>query len=163
MVTLMRRWSAAALLAAGGAVLISFNADSLFRRGLDFGELASLNRELDETSRMDRELECRRELVMRRYVAKEQAVRELLAGRLTLLQTAARFRDVEESLPVTWGPPRRASSGPAEAERLCRDVMAWAHGWVEENLPAQAAEVAACLEAELQQHRSPDGAVYLPD
>ena len=89
-------------------------------------------------------------------------MRDLLAGRLTLPQAAARFRDAEKEHPFTWPPPS-AATGPAEGERLCRVVMDQANFWVETNLPSQAAAVAARLEAELERHRDPDGTVRLPD
>jgi hypothetical protein len=81
---------------------------------------------------------------------------------MTLLQAAAQFRDVEMSLPVPWA-PRIAATGSAEEERLCRTVIAMARGWMEEHVPAAAADMTARLEAELEQHRGPDGTVRLPD
>jgi hypothetical protein len=159
MLALWRRWSAAVLLTAVGAGLVYIGADLLSRLGRDFGELAALQRRLDESARRDEELDGHREVYLRRIVVKEQAVGELLAGRLTLPQAAARFRDVEEALPVTWGPPCCAASGSAEGERWCREVMAWVQTQHGEDLPA----LAARLEADLRRHRGTDGTVRLPD
>jgi hypothetical protein len=86
----------------------------------------------------------------------------MLAERMTLAVAAARFRVIEKEWPVTWSPPRPAGV-PGEGERLCRDVITRANAWVAENLPAEAASVAARLEAELRQLRGPDGAVRLAD
>ncbi|MCI0642311.1 MAG: hypothetical protein L0Y72_26745 [Gemmataceae bacterium] len=150
-----------AVLIAVGAGLIYFGAEIVSRRQFSDDHPAGLRR--DETDQMGKELESRREILMGRAVAKQQAVRHLLAGRLTLLEAAAQFRDAERTMPITWGPPRPDSGGPAEGERFCRDVVLSAHYWLEENLPAQAAHVTARLEAELQQLRGPDGIVHLPD
>ena len=60
-------------------------------------------------------MERRRQIYLQRSVVKDQAVQDLLAGRLTLLQAAAQFRDVEKEQPVTWLPPN-AATGPAEGE-----------------------------------------------
>jgi hypothetical protein len=116
----------------------------------------------DESPPTEEELERRRQVFLRREAAKHQAAMDLLAGRLTLLQAAAGFRDVEEALPVTWA-PRRAAPGPAGAERLCRLVMDRANAWMERNRPGRAAGVAARLEAELERRRRPDGTIRLPD
>jgi hypothetical protein len=159
MLTLWRRWSAAVVFTAVGAGLMYFSAAILPRLGLDFGELAALQRQLDEVGRVDEELDHHRGIVLRRIVAKQQVVGELQAGRLTLLQAAARFRDLEEALPVTRGWPPRATSGPAEGERWCREVMAWAQTQHGEYLP----DLAARLEADLRRHRGTDGTVRLPD
>src|SRR5688572_30713353 len=56
----------------------------------------------DDIERTDEELEHRRQVLLRRYAAKEQAVRELVAGCLTLLETAARFREAEQAVPAAW-------------------------------------------------------------
>ncbi|HKB39038.1 MAG TPA: hypothetical protein VKD72_21540 [Gemmataceae bacterium] len=42
-------------------------------------------------------------------------------------------------------------------------VISMARGWMLENVPAQAAAETARLEAELEQHRGPDGTIRLPD
>ncbi|HKB02943.1 MAG TPA: hypothetical protein VKD90_12030 [Gemmataceae bacterium] len=116
----------------------------------------------DDNSPTGKDLDRRTQIYLHRITVKERAVRDLLAARLTLLQAAARFRDVEEEHPIT-GKPHCAASAPADGERWCRRVMEQAIGWVAANLPAQAADVAARLEAELEQHREPDGTIRLPD
>ena len=159
MLALWRRWSAAVLLTAVGAGLLYFSAALLSRLGLDFGELAALQRQQDESDRVGDELDYHLGVVVRLSVAKQQVVGELVAGRLTLPQAAARFRDLEEAVPVTWGRPRRAACSPADGERWCREVMARAETEYGEDLP----ELAARLEADLRRHRGPDGTVRLPD
>jgi hypothetical protein len=156
-----RQWLVSGPLIAVAVGLTYFGVRIDSRLGMRIGEPGTPEPTLDENLRTE-ELERRRQLLLRRYVAKEQAVRELLAGRLTLLQAAARFRDAEAAVPVGWGPPC-TDSGPTKGKRLCWDVITWARGWLAENQPAQATEVITRLEAELQQHRAEYGVVELPE
>jgi hypothetical protein len=157
-----RRWLFTIWLIAVVAGLGYFGAVIASRLELGIGEPRTPEPALDQYRRTE-ELERRRQLILRRYLVKEQAVRELLAGRLTLLQAAARFRNAEMAVPVDWGPPRPDGSGPAERERLCRNVRVWARHWLEEHQPEKVVEVTARLEAELQQHRAEYGVVELPN
>ena len=157
-----RPLAAASVLLAGAAGLFYFGADVAPRAGPG-GNAPPTTQDLrDESSPTEEELERRRQIFLDREAAKHQAAMDLLAGRLTLLQAAAGFRDLEEALPVTWA-PRGAAPGPAEAERLCRVVMERANRWMERTLPGRAADVAARLEAELERQRQPDGTLRLPD
>jgi hypothetical protein len=156
------RLSVPALLIAGAAGLIYFGADKAPGLALDGNSPSSVQSYLDKGSLSDAEMERRQQIYHQRIVIKDRAVRDLLAGRLTLVQAAAQFRDVEKEHPVTWW-PRNAATDAAEGERLCRVVMEKANGWVKASLPSQAAAVAALLEAELERHRGPDGTVCLPD
>jgi len=54
------------------------------------------------------------------------------------------------------------AAGAGKDERVCRNVMVRAIGWVAEKLPEATAQVAERLEAELEQLRGPDGVVRLP-
>jgi hypothetical protein len=151
-----------ALLCAGVAGLACYAAGMHSRLAPRSGGLSILPRELDKCRQTDAELERRCQVFMRRGAAKDQAVRAMLAGRLTLGQAAARFRAIEREQPVTQC-PARAANGPEDGERLCRDIIDRARHWVAENLPAEAASVAARLEAELEQLRRLDGAIRLPE
>jgi hypothetical protein len=156
------RLSVPALLMAGAAGLIYFGADKAPRRALVGNTPSSVQSYPDEGSLSDAEMERRQQIYLQRIVIKDRAVRDLLAGRLTLVQAAAQFRDVEKEHPVTWW-PRNTEPSPTEGERLCRMVMEKANGWVKATLPSQATAMAARLEAELEHHRGPDGTVCLPD
>ena len=158
----IRPLAAASLLLAGAAGLFYYGADLVPRAEPD-GNAPSTRQDLrEESSPTEEELERRRHIFLRREAVKHQVAMELLAGRLTLLQAAAGFRDLDKALPVTWA-PRGAARGPAGAERLCRVVMGRANRWMERNRPGQAADVAAGLEAELERQRQPDGTIRLPD
>ena len=129
--------------------------------GPRFSEPSILRLNTEEGAESDAELERRRQVYQDRIATKQHVVRELVAGRLTLSQAAARFRAIDMELPLTWGPPRPAA-GAGEDERVCRNVMVRAIGWVAEKLPEATAQVAERLEAELEQLRGPDGVVRLP-
>ena len=154
-----RRWSFVLLLGVGAAGFACYGVRS--RMGPGFSDQSEFPRALADRGPNDAELERRRQISMRRSAAKETAVRELLARRLTLGQAAICFRNAEEELPITGAPPR-ITDGPDEDERLCRQIMDRARGWVAEYLPEATALVVARLEAELQQLRGPDGVVRVP-
>src|SRR5947209_9132056 len=73
------------------------------------------------------ELERQNEQAVRRVVAKEGAVQDLLDGRLTLWQAAARFRVLDGTAPAS---ARREAARRfpdiSEEERCCRLAIAWA-------------------------------------
>jgi hypothetical protein len=158
----LRSLSVAALLIAGAAGLVYFGADTGSPRDSDSNSPSIAECLLGDKSPTDEETERRQQILLQRCAVKARAVQKLLGGQLTLLEAAAQFRDVEEALPVTWA-PHITATGPADGERLCRRVIAMAKGWMLENVPAQAAAETARLEAELEQHRGPDGTVRLPD
>jgi hypothetical protein len=158
----LRLLVAPALLVALAAGLFCLAPQAFRPLGLDFGDLPALHRRLDESRRRGEELERRRKAVLRRIAAKERVVAELVAGRLTLRQATARFRDLKGELHDVPPPPGLAWGGSA-GEWHCREVMGWADGWLAEHAPARAAAVAARLEAELRRHRDPTGTVRLPD
>jgi hypothetical protein len=159
MLALWSRCSTPVLLAAVVAGLLGLGAVTLSLLGVDFSELAALKRLADDSERMAVELDGHRDVFLARIRLKERAVDEFVAGRLTLPQAAARFRDVEEALPATRGPARCAATGPAEGERWCREVIDWTLGHHGLNRPG----LAARLEADLRRHRGPDGSIRLPD
>src|SRR4029450_8087916 len=99
-----RSLSVAALLIGGAAGLIYFGADTGSRRDSDSNSPSLAQVLLDKKSPNDEETERRRPTHLERIAVKDRAVRELLAGKLTLLQAAAQVRDVELALPVPWVP-----------------------------------------------------------
>jgi hypothetical protein len=151
-----------ALFIGGAAGLIYFGSDTGSRRDSDSNSPSIAQCLLDKKSPTDEETDRRRQILLERHAVKERAVKKLLAGQLTLLEAAVQFRDVEAAQPITWGPDI-AATGPADGERLCRAVISMAKGWMEEHVPAAAADMNARLEAELEQHRGPDGTIRLPD
>ena len=147
---------------AGLAGLSWYAAVAHSRPGPGPGELFARSGNSDGCNPVDDELERQRRIALGRMTAKDEVVRQLLTGRLTLAQAAARFRAAELGFPTKSG-PARTDGGPGEDERLCRDVIRRVYYWVAARLPTESGPIAARLAAELETLRGPDGTVRLPD
>src|SRR5262249_38781911 len=79
----------------------------------EFLECAALRHELQE----------RVEMNYRRILAKDEVLTALLAGRLTLLEAAARFRDLNAGLPELRERLLQQFPGGSYELALCRDVI----------------------------------------
>jgi hypothetical protein len=95
--------------------------------------------------------------VRARLEAKERVVRALLAGGCTLLEAAARFRELDAAEPrVRPENHPGVYAGGTEAERYCRAVLFWANTVVTRDpndSSSAAAEALRRLEGELEGHR----------
>jgi hypothetical protein len=84
---------------------------------------------------------------------RKDLIRELLAGQLTLLETAAHFRALDRSSPsFNWDRFRRVTPGDTDEERHCREVIGWVEtelGWTD---PCLALATCNWLKGELQEH-----------
>jgi hypothetical protein len=96
------------------------------------------------------DLDTRLESNYRRVQAKYAVVTELVAGRLTLLDAAARFRDLDAGLPDVRDRLMEQYPGVPYAVALCRHVIEHARSVLRVQAPEQVASVVARLEAELQ-------------
>jgi hypothetical protein len=77
----------------------------------------------EETAR-ELDLEDNRAAVTERVMAKARLVEELVAGRRTLLQTAARFRALNSGPPrFHWEHFREAYPGATDDEKCCYEVL----------------------------------------
>jgi hypothetical protein len=94
--------------------------------------------------------------------AKRAVVTELLADRLTLVEAAARFRELDADLPETRDRLLQAYPGVSYEEALCRQVIGHARGELEVRAPEQMRSVVARLEAELQAHLESEAGLRLP-
>jgi hypothetical protein len=88
-----------------------------------------------------------------RMAAKEEVVRALLAEDCTLLEAAARFRELDARGPrQPWPYPERYAGGD-EAEGYCWAVIVWAGSSAREREPGDAVAAAVGrLEVELEGH-----------
>ena len=86
----------------------------------------------------------------RRSEARRRVALDLEAGRLTLLEAAEHFRDLNGSYPgFNWYQFRRHFPGSSDDERHCRQVIKFV---ALESPPGRAASARQRLEAELEGH-----------
>ena len=98
----------------------------------------------------------------RRLDAKAGVILEVLQGRLTLPEAAARFRDLNDQLPAfNWEQFRQAYPGRSDDERHCQQVIQFVRNEVQARGAADLAPVAR-LEAELHE-RLDRGDLRLPE
>jgi hypothetical protein len=146
-----------ALLAYGSCVYPTWSA----RLGLNLTPWLDAQRDLAEACRRRETLNEHTRLVQQDLEAKCRVIEKLRNDRLTLLEAAARFRDMGHSCLDRDGVLFRQSyAGQTDAERWCRKVI----GYMRAVSPAQtdADSRADQLEAELSQHLA-QGPLELPD
>jgi hypothetical protein len=111
-----------------------------------------------------RDIEHRRQMqaALARIEQKNQLIQKLLAGQITLLETAARFRALDRSSPsFYWDGFHQFIPGDTDEERHCREVIDWVEtelGWTD---PCLAVAICNQLEGELEE-RLRRGPLCLP-
>jgi hypothetical protein len=107
------------------------------------------------------ERERRWEATDRRIEKKARIIQQLVAGQVTLFETAAHFRRWNDEYPILPIDPQDA--GDTYEERLCSQVIHWARAWLSQHYPDGADELAARLQDELRAHKALHGGVVLPE
>jgi hypothetical protein len=162
--TTLTRFFVCAVVASGllaGAVSIS--PEWFAAANLDFWSLPALHASISESQIRQAELVIEAQRVGDRMQRKQDAVAGLLAGRLSLLEVAARFRNANEPYPESMTAMRNIIPGRTDEERLCRQVIGWAGAAaLNHNAPSEAEKLIARLEAELEEHIAKHGRVVLP-
>jgi hypothetical protein len=143
------RWSVgagllAALLTSGSDACPTWSA----RVGLNLREWLRVRLQLEEELRREEILDRQAQRIMQCLEGKTWVVEDLGAHRLTLLEAAARFRDLSDTAPgcyLEWS--RRHDPGQTDEERWCRQVIRFVRGHYPErpSLPDE-------FEAELAEH-----------
>ena len=124
---------------------------------------ASLMAQVHTSIEESRELDAQIEESIQRCKAKEDVVRDVIAGELTLLQAAARFRDVNASWPKARTFLQQAYAGLPYEHALCRQIIVYAEAELRhQGSSAQKDSVLHRLEAELAEHLRRHGKVCLP-
>jgi hypothetical protein len=96
--------------------------------GQDWWNLPALLREQEEGQRKLAELERMHQNIRQRMEGKERITEELIGGRKTLLQAAAEFQHLTESLPCSEADPAPFPGATME-EKYCRQVIRWVRGY----------------------------------
>jgi hypothetical protein len=132
--------------------------------GLDWWTLPQLARVVRQAEAESEDLDRRGAAVLARINARQEVVRDLCDGRLTLLEAAARFRALNATAGAT---ARRAAQdiypGASEGERICRQVIGHVRTHLEEQSPGRGETVTRALEEELRARLEADGTVRLPE
>ena len=131
-------------------------------RGTDWWAVAGTGDGLDPEARRegpndDEQLRA----IRRRIEAKSRLAREVIDGRLTLLEAAARFRDLDLAPPpFAWDGLRCRYPGASDDELHCREVIFFVRA-EQRDRPGTDAAIVARLEAELNE-RLGRGDLHLP-
>ncbi len=96
------------------------------------------------------DLDRRLRVARQRIDAKFAVVRRLLAGELTLLEAATRFRDINGEPADCPALDNCLWPNASPEERLCRQVIGWARSHARDDSSGAAGAVADRLEAELE-------------
>jgi hypothetical protein len=100
--------------------------------------------------------------VVRRQQVRLAVARDLTDGRLTLLEAAARMRDLDRHVPgFYWAGFRRGLPGASDDERHCREAIGWVVAALPPDDPRGEGAVRR-LKAELLQHLA-RGSLHLPE
>jgi hypothetical protein len=103
------------------------------------------------------------EATILRIFAKRQLARETAAGRRSLVEAAALFRELNRLPPALQPAEGPFLTGRTEEERLCRQVIGYVANLEHDRSEAAADAAVARLEAELQEELERHGAVRLLD
>jgi WD40 repeat protein len=120
-------------------------------RGTDWWAVPGTGDGLDPDARRGRQNDEQCRAIRRRIEAKNRLAAEVIDGRLTLLEAAARFRDLDREPPPFDRDAFRCSyPGASDDELLCREVIFFVR--VEQRRrPGTDAGIVARLEAELNE------------
>jgi hypothetical protein len=116
-----------------------------------------------EGERLGKELERETRTVIAHVKEKYRVIEELLLGRLTLLEAAALFRALDQSLrSFNWEQFRLGYPGDSDEERHCREVIRWVRIELESTDPCLSIATQHELERKLQEHLR-RGTLLLPE
>jgi hypothetical protein len=145
------------------AGIASFYPQWAVALGVDFWNIPALERQVEETERASNDLDEWGHTIFDRIVAKRRVTRDVLEGRLSLLEAAIRFRDLNAQRRPNPVSLRDAYPGRTDAERVCRQVISWVVAEAQFIDPQQAKTVVASLERELEQRLAGGKTISWPD
>jgi len=137
-------------LALGVAVVVlAVNPMWATAAGLDVWNVPALQQEIAQAKEQDKVLTARDEEIQCNILAKEHLVRELIAGRSTLADTAAAFLTLTRCNPETLTAVRVNYPGSTDEECFARNVMHFVLCRLPGESEDQQVQVRTRLEAEL--------------
>lgn len=96
------------------------------------------------------ELDWQQKVLLERLTAKDEVTRELMEGRISFLQAADRFCDLNTN-PSIFRAVNNPSLGATEEEQACRQVMFWVQRSLLRESTRQSKELLASLEQEMKE------------
>jgi hypothetical protein len=162
MAAMLRILFALLLLFTGLLVLGGLQATWAARLGWEGLDIAAL-RILVDGPRRQAEIRNYNEIVRQRLQGKDKITRDLLDGRLSLFEAAARFRKLEELTSEYIGYSREPRPGETVEENLCHQVIRWVHHEAAVRTYPEPDQLAQRLEEELREHIQQHGRVRLPE
>lgn len=133
----------------------------LTRMGLDVWTLPELWEKMETQRKRTQTLLAFGRLSWERMKRKEEAAAGLLAGRLSLTETAAVYGDLSDHIPAFWDHLRFRWPSRPRAEQLCRYAIECVAMELQEE-PTRARQVVARLEGELADLLCSECGVTLP-
>ena len=126
-----RRWIAIAALFAGPVVTVTAAPEWASETAKDFLAYPAAERQLHELSQQREVIQEEINLVMRRIAIKEAILKDLDRGRITLLDAAGRFREMDRHSPqvnaVIYTPDRVGSYDEIAAMTVIRHMRSRLH------------------------------------
>jgi hypothetical protein len=163
MTGLLRLTFSALFLSTVLATAASVYPEGAVALGVDFWNLPALERQMAESERYSAELDEWGQAICTRLESKHRVTLDLLAGRLSLLQAAVRFRDLNAGGRHNPADLRNFFPGRSEAERVCRQVVCWVSEDSQATDPEQGLFLHGRLEKELQQLLASGRPISWPD
>jgi len=117
--------------------------------GLDVWSLPELREQIAASADRDRDLEAEDSEVCRRIEAKEQLIRELISGQITLEAATTQFTLFDLDSPEHLSVIRRIHPGATDSESMARNVAAYASMRLEDEPVLRRLQVLARLHVEL--------------
>jgi hypothetical protein len=147
-------------ISACAAVAVVLSAGLLSLLGLRFGKQSDLSKLLFE-SRRSEALRYRSEMVLHNIGVKDAIVADLVAGRLTLREAAARFQEASELVENNDPDLLPDYQMPTTEEGVCRQVLLWVRTEVSSLPEEQAKRILTRLEKEYESRFGPlESATY---
>jgi hypothetical protein len=131
--------------------VVSVYPQSAEALGVEFRNLPALERQVEQGKCFAAELDERGRTIFRRLEDKRRVTLELLEGRLSLLQAAVRFRELNARPRQNPVDLRDLFPGRSDAERVCRQVISWVSGEEGGIDPKRREVLQGALEKELEQ------------
>jgi hypothetical protein len=151
MTSLLRLAACAGCLGLFLVAALTFCPTLMEESGLDITEWVRCRQFIDRALARSDELEYLRDQSIQRVLAKNQIARDVIAGRMGVVEAAARVRAMPCPPPRMWEMLRIVHGGASDEETMCRHMVCWTCQLVDDD-PARTEALRTRLETEMQAH-----------